>query len=654
MYSVSYVEDLERRTRSHAVLPKNDAYPASEHQRDEVHHEAESASTDLNPDSTTSPIIPEPSMSSSLNFGSQIRSLPTDPAVGTAVSSGLLNSTTDDVYELEKEGASKRSASSNIQWPTEDEAQDLLNTVLNSIGSLQHLIDPRSFSDKISMFYEGGTERKSIGDLCYVEILMVFALGGLLRGKPTKGSSFPGAEYFMEATNSLPSICTLRKAGGIAIEIMGLFAFFLQCSDRKEDAYVHAGIALRLAVSNGLARDTGIRHMQRSERTHRNRLWWTIYMQERRLSAATGNPVGILDDHITTKLPSESPGFPPTAALNLNIKLARLTGRIMQGVYDPKLKSEKQFLRTVHDLIAELTKVWREMPYEFAIDFSARFAITRASATLHLMLFQAMILASRPILLHLAKSKLEGNGLDLSSSSSPLSSGATSLQKLATICIEAAGMSLDVLRSLKQQALLATFGYFDLDATVSAAFVFVLVESLHTGSSTHSGRQGIRGAVEILQYFSSHGNKAADRRLLDVEQICQHLDISLETTTAPASPAAVVEESSIAPDSTVNNDATHSLPPVDITTEALLPHSVVPTEGGVDSDWREALIFSQDPHGLYDGLELGNFTVSDEAIFGNLSGFHLDFGDDFMLTGADETDWEEFERHITRHQESGG
>jgi proline utilization trans-activator len=42
-----------------------------------------------------------------------------------------------------------------------------------------------------------------------------------------------------------------------------------------------AGVALRLAMSNGLSRDDATVQMKRSEKTHRNRLWWTIYMQER-------------------------------------------------------------------------------------------------------------------------------------------------------------------------------------------------------------------------------------------------------------------------------------------------------------------------------------------------------------------------------------
>lgn len=51
----------------------------------------------------------------------------------------------------------------------------------------------------------------------------------------------------------------------------------------------------------------------------------------RRLAAATGQPMSIRDDTITTKTPGKSPGFTAPDALNVNIRLARVTGQIMDG-----------------------------------------------------------------------------------------------------------------------------------------------------------------------------------------------------------------------------------------------------------------------------------------------------------------------------------
>ncbi|KAH7067311.1 hypothetical protein BKA63DRAFT_424516 [Paraphoma chrysanthemicola] len=452
MYPVAYVEELERTVSGNTART---AEPSSYTTHAGVSQTPVPAIHDIpNPDSDSSTfptaIISEPTMSSSLDFGTRIRDLTRDSQTPNLRGGPILShETPDNVYDIEPEGSTRRrSRIRPMQWPSEEEAHGLLNSVTSSIGSVQHLIDPRTFSDILSHFYDSDSAQMENIELHHVEMLMVFSLGGLLQGKIKSGSSFPGAEYFLEAVNNLPSLCALRKAGSLAIELMGLFAFFLQCSDRKDDAYIYAGLALRLAVSNGLARGHGGQRMKRSESVHRNRLWWTIYMQERRLAAATGNPVGILDENITARLPTESAGFPPVAALNINIQLAKMTGRILQNIYSARHRSERQFLRTIHDLVTELNNLHKDTPSSCKVDVSQPGSVTRTSATLSLMFSQAMILTTRPILLHLAKSGLGGNNTDGALTGMSIS------QKLANTCIEAAGVSLDVLHLLRQQALL--------------------------------------------------------------------------------------------------------------------------------------------------------------------------------------------------------
>lgn len=70
-------------------------------------------------------------------------------------------------------------------------------------------------------------------------MLMVFAIGELLQGEVRERSDLPGSQYFLHAIHHLPNLCTLRSLGTQAVEVMGLVAFYLQCSDRKDDAYVY-------------------------------------------------------------------------------------------------------------------------------------------------------------------------------------------------------------------------------------------------------------------------------------------------------------------------------------------------------------------------------------------------------------------------------
>lgn len=165
---------------------------------------------------------------------------------------------------------------------------------------------------------------------------------------------------------------------------------------------------------------------------------------------------------------------------------------------------------------------------------------------------KAIILATRPVLLHLARESVTGFNHSILSS--------VPLHQLARTCIDAAQHSLDILCALKQQELIgklttsscliilwliqgANFGFFDLDATFSVAFAFVLGETIYRSPHQQSGLYGIRGTLQIFQYLTAKGNKASVNRENDVMQMCDHLAIhqdriynarkpSIDTSTA--------------------------------------------------------------------------------------------------------------------------
>lgn len=89
------------------------------------------------------------------------------------------------------------------------------------------------------MAYEKGSPHHDANDLWYIELLMVLALGELLQGQLKDDQVFPGMKYYVEAERHLPSLVTLRKKGILAVEIMSMMAFYLQCADRRDDAYVY-------------------------------------------------------------------------------------------------------------------------------------------------------------------------------------------------------------------------------------------------------------------------------------------------------------------------------------------------------------------------------------------------------------------------------
>ncbi|OLN89938.1 Proline utilization trans-activator 3, partial [Colletotrichum chlorophyti] len=288
-----------------------------------------------------------------------------------------------------------------IELPNLQEAEELLDIVLNSLGNIQHLFEPRAFCDRLSEFYSATIDRT---DIWYVELLIVLAIGKLLRGRPDSAGTLPGMDLYQEAERHLPGMMSLRREGMTAIEILSMMAFFLQCADLREDAYVHAGMALRLAVANGMANENSYSGLKRSEQAHRCRLWWTVYMQERRLSAATGHPLTIQDSFITTKHPRDAPGFVVPAAMIINIELAKITGQTMDSklfshmidhpltqkvVYGAQNRTLIQHVQSVQKILKKLQDVAQLIPSEYTLNLTRAPRLSRTAGTLYLMLHQA-------------------------------------------------------------------------------------------------------------------------------------------------------------------------------------------------------------------------------------------------------------------------
>lgn len=104
--------------------------------------------------------------------------------------------------------------------------------------------------------------------------------------EPKKSTFQPGMTFFarakalMVSPSDAPSLSTLRT--------LSMLAYFLLSANRWEAAYLHIGLAVRLAVANGLHRKRvltevlggDIRNKQREEEDKR-RTFWTIYILDR-------------------------------------------------------------------------------------------------------------------------------------------------------------------------------------------------------------------------------------------------------------------------------------------------------------------------------------------------------------------------------------
>lgn len=134
----------------------------------------------------------------------------------------------------------------------------------------------------------------------------------------------------------------------------------------------------------------------------------------RRVAAATGNPPSVNDDIIEIDLPSDSPGFGPSSPMHTNIKIGRVTGRILSGkiclecksplrvltsvsalqvLYGKELHSEDVLIPHVQKIIQDLYDISKEIPSDLdaANSSSSANLPLRTNISLQLMLYQVCL-----------------------------------------------------------------------------------------------------------------------------------------------------------------------------------------------------------------------------------------------------------------------
>ncbi|KAL4944858.1 hypothetical protein BDV06DRAFT_219917 [Aspergillus oleicola] len=508
-------------------------------------------SLELSPGSA---IAADSSLSSSYTFGSRVQSL-----LDTSRSGQHRQSAPNATNYLLQPPPQSVHIFNISSIPTEREALKLLETFVFYIGHTQNYIDAREISDMIGLLYTNKHNTAYTESLWTMELLLIFAIARLFTGdfggEFQKTVSFPGNSLFDFVRDRIPPLSQLYNIGRVGVEVMALVAVYLQNIYRKEEAYVYISTAMRLAVSHGFHRPCGTEYLQ-SEATHINRLWWSVYHQERRLAAATGSPPGISDAAIEQPLPTDSIGFTPAAPMRTSIKLARVYGQVMTVLYSSTAQAEDTFISNVQSIIRGLYDISDEIPMEVGTGLpkAERDLSLRTSAALHLMFYQALLLTIRPVMLHIAQLVLSGK---------PPQAGilySSPIGKLCRTCTEAARRLLKVLMALRQNKALALFGFFDFDGIFSVTFIMILAAILDSTCKDDQRIQpspGLGESLDMIQHIANHENKFAAQWLREIRktwtQLCSRFNMpepykNLSRKASPEAPLPQTARASQAPD----------------------------------------------------------------------------------------------------------
>ncbi|KAL1623553.1 hypothetical protein SLS56_008257 [Neofusicoccum ribis] len=321
-------------------------------------------------------------------------------------------------YDLKWDGYRTAPGLDTPALPTLDYAIFLINAVKFHCSQTFHLFDEESFMRCLYDFYSDPTPRIAAADLWYIHFLAILAFGKAFTTRKANGNTPPGADFFLKAIQLLPEMNALVRQPLLSAEILCCIALYFQCLDYRHAAHNYIGIAMRLAMFEGMHTDMPIQHLGEAQ--------------------------------VERYLPNFSGSVQRAAALNMQIKLSRVIAKINRGVYGANGRLNSKFLLSTKEVLAGIAGLADELRNSFPLHLDNTISgISRTSAHLHLLYHQCIVLATRPLLFCFLKIRFESQGTNLD----PLNSSQTAWN-LIKMCIDSSQQMINILNCLQAQDLL--------------------------------------------------------------------------------------------------------------------------------------------------------------------------------------------------------
>ncbi|BFZ65263.1 hypothetical protein YB2330_006426 [Saitoella coloradoensis] len=386
----------------------------------------------------------------------------------------------------------------------------LINTFFSHCQTMLLYTHETIFRKKLGHLLQSlGSYQEDTVFLCV--LLMVLAVGSqfaeLETHSPTPDAGF---SYYKAARMLLPHVITACKMS--SVQACLLMTSYMQWTRQRDVSYAYMGMAVRMAVSNGMHRRCNVALDPRVVEI-RTRLWWSIYTKDRFMNMSMGRPMLFSDNDCDLDLPKYLPELDgPSAApgidvMRANTEMARILGHIMSRIYTlPKAGqtsssvSRSAIVELKQELSAWKTRLPSRLRHQKPDPKSQYF---RAEVHLHLGYYQAIILITRPFLLHLVRTR--GPTKQAAPSTAP-DQNAALIEQLALNCVDAAHEGIKLIQKLQQHNKICRFDFWDYHYCCACAYVILLRNVLH-GDDPRDPK-AIQCAMDVMEYIAS-GNDSA-------------------------------------------------------------------------------------------------------------------------------------------------
>ncbi|PLB45215.1 hypothetical protein P170DRAFT_440362 [Aspergillus steynii IBT 23096] len=399
--------------------------------------------------------------------------------------------------------------SSMMYFPPRDVAEFLTDTFLQFAQTNYFYFDETTFRQKMNFYYTTN-QPFTIEDTGWIcTLLMTFAIGtqfAYMQTRPTQAKTpsseeIPddhiGLELYRFSCRLIPDMITIASVETVqAFLLLGVYTLPIDTSGL---AYTYYGLAIKMAVQNGMHRKYSGVSLDPLSVELRNRLWWSAYSLESRISILHGRPVSVSRVDTDADMPTEVTGLRPSngvsnlpniiANIYLTNQLSKLARVILRLRRCPRIQ-QTQHLQELRTIRTELCDWWASLPVEIHCrDLNPSGPLFRCNVHLELTYTTATIYIGRPFLfLHPGPSARMSTG-DIRSETAKL---------LSDDCVQACLRIIDLCQLLQNSVGLARVSYTEF-SSCRAALLALIAQRLIDDSSERLCSAIARGMTLIRQ-----------------------------------------------------------------------------------------------------------------------------------------------------------
>ncbi|KAK5790847.1 hypothetical protein VI817_006156 [Penicillium citrinum] len=415
-------------------------------------------------------------------------------------------------------------------------AEFLVRTFFKYVETHYFLVEETWLLERMSLLYEdrGSFNTKKGSEVIVSILLTVFAIGSQyahLESSTSKSTTYEGqafaeedigAIFYQQAIRLLPEI--IEQSSLESVQACLLFGYYALPVDTSGLGYIYVNLAIRLAMQNGMHRRCKNTAFTATMIETRNRIWWTTYLLDRKISIFHGRPLSVLRTETDATLPVYRPELESVVTrtsvtrTGASIQLIHFLEVLFDDIRNLRSCRKHQIPEIISSLLTSklaMGKWWSSLPREL---MSIRLQpAAQVRSVMHLQLEYCLVrmFTGRPFLLKknmsesMNKSPANPDSSAAEKTSSPAGSGVRypfAPKELVDDCIKSATEALDLLQELRDCGLgLARASYIEY-SSCRASLLVLIAHSIQSFSEHY--RTTLYKGLDMIREMSAAGESA--------------------------------------------------------------------------------------------------------------------------------------------------